>query len=151
MSIETIISNPQASLLYHPESGIVHLEFRQFVFGSQFQTVLMTGIDVMRERGACKWLSDDRGNTSLSKDDQDWSQDVWAPAAKAAGFKYWAVVMPANIIGHMNSEKWAAMSRSDGFTAKLFSDPEVAMAWLEAQGEPPAADSADSSTPQENS
>jgi len=139
MSIETIISNPQSSLLYHPETGVVHHQFSQFVFGNQFRTTLMAGVDLMRERGACKWLSDDRGNSSLSKDDQEWAQGGWAPAAKAAGWKYWAVVMPANIIGHMNVEKWAAMSRADGVTAMLFSEPEAAMAWLEAQEEPLAA------------
>jgi hypothetical protein len=151
MSIETIISNPQVSLLYHPESRIVHHEFRQFVFGNQFRTILMTGVDTMRARGACKLLSDDRGNSSLSQDDQVWANDVWIPAAKAAGFKYWALVMPANVIGHMNVEKWAAMSRADGVAAMAFSEPEAAMAWLEAQGEPPAAASADSGAPHENS
>ncbi len=133
MTYETVISNGQVSLVYHPDTKIVHHEFRQFVFGEQFRTVLMTGLDLMREHGACKWLSDDRGNASLAKEDMDWADSVWLPAVCDAGWRYWAAVMPESVIGQMNIRKWADKFRSVGVTAMAFSDPDAAMAWLEDQ------------------
>jgi hypothetical protein len=133
MTTEAIISTPQVSLFYHRDTGIVHHEFRQFVFGEQFRSILMGGLDLMRQHGCCKWLSDDRGNMSLAREDILWSDRVWLPAVLDAGWKYWAVVVPDSIIGQMNIEKWADKFRAHGVTAMAFSDPDAAMRWLEEQ------------------
>jgi hypothetical protein len=130
---ETILSTFQVSLVFHRESRIVHHEFRQPVFGRQFRKVLLSGLEVMRMTGATKWLSDDRGNSALSEREVDWADNVWFPAMKAAGWKHWAVVMPASQIGQINVQTWAAKFRELGVNAMAFDDPESAMTWLEAQ------------------
>ena len=133
MDIDTILSTNQVSLIYHRDSNIVHHEFRQLVWGEQFRKVLMTGLEVMRMSGSCKWLSDDRGNSGLSEADVTWADTVWFPAVQALGWKHWAVVMPPTVIGQINIQKWAAKFRDLGINAMAFSDPESAMTWLEAQ------------------
>jgi hypothetical protein len=135
VATETILSSEHVSLLYHPDTKIVHHEFKQFVFGEQFRAVLMAGLEIMRANGASKWLSDDRGNSSLSQEDQDWADRVWLPAVMAAGWKYWAVVMPANVVGQMNIRKWAEKFRGRGVTAMVFTDPDAALKWLDEQAD----------------
>src|SRR5207344_2257618 len=89
-----IIDTEAVSLVYHPGAKIVHHELRRFVRGAEFRDVLEQGLDAFIKYGACKWLSDDRGNGPLTAADSDWATKEWAPRVMAAGWKFWAVVMP---------------------------------------------------------
>src|SRR5262245_33068740 len=88
----TVLRTAHVTLYYHPGSRIVHHEIRQFVTGKDFHDLLMAGTDVLRKNFARKWLSDDRGQWVLAKEDVDWSEAEWAPKAARAGWKYWAIV-----------------------------------------------------------
>jgi hypothetical protein len=50
----------------------------------------------------------------------------------AAGWKYWAVVLPEKVLGQMNMRRWIEAHSQLGLTAESFSDPETARRWLEA-------------------
>jgi hypothetical protein len=132
-SAQKIIDNDAVLLCYHPFTSIVHHEFRRFVHGPEFREVLEGGLRLLRQHRATKWLSDDRGNGPLKPADAEWSLTDWAPRATAAGWKYWAVVMPRKILGQMNMNRWVAHSASQGVTAQAFTDPGKAKRWLEAQ------------------
>lgn len=127
----TIIDNENASLWYHPESGIIHHKFKKYMWGDAFKEVLETGLAEMEKRGATKWLSDDRNNSALREEDGAWAQDDWTPRVLAAGWKYWAVVLPENVIGKMNMKHFIDQQAQAGVTVKVFSDPNEALGWLE--------------------
>jgi hypothetical protein len=127
----TLIDNASVTLRFHVRTKIVHHEFRAFVHGAQFRDVLEAGLDAFKQHHATKWLSDDRGNGALKKEDAEWALTSWAPRVIAAGWKYWAVVMPEKVIGQMNMRRWLATYAEKGVTAEPFSDPVEAMRWLE--------------------
>jgi hypothetical protein len=129
----TIIQSEAVTLRFYPKQKIVHHEFRQFVCGDQFRDVLKKGLEIVQREGATKWLSDDRGNSAITPDDGDWAVKEWAPRVMAAGWKYWAVVMPEKVIGQMNMRRWIKTYAEQGITAQAFSDPVEAMIWLERQ------------------
>jgi hypothetical protein len=118
MAAQKLIDNETVSLTYHPEAGIVHHEFKKFVFGDPFRTVLMQGCDVLAKNHATKWLSDDRGNSALGKDDTEWAQTV---------------VLPVKVVGQLNMKQWVKLYEGLGINSQVFDDPEKAMAWLKAQ------------------
>ena len=95
--------------------------------------MLNKGLEVFQEFGAQKWLSDDRANSALSPEDGEWGTNNWNPRVIAAGWKYWAIVMPAKVIGQMNMQYFIKVNSELGVTARVFSDPDEAMRWLEAQ------------------
>ena len=129
----TILDNEYATLLYHPETKIVHHQFHKPIGGQAFRDVLNKGLEVFQEFGAQKWLSDDRANSALSPEDGEWGTNNWNPRVIAAGWKYWAIVMPAKVIGQMNMQYFIKVNSELGVTARVFSDPDEAMRWLEAQ------------------
>jgi hypothetical protein len=129
----TLIDNEDVSLWYHPETKIVHHELRRFVHGEKFREVLEKGLATFMQHRACKWLSDDRGNGPLKPADADWALKDWAPRVMAAGWKYWAVVMPEKVLGQMNMRRWIETYAEAGVTAMAFSDPVKALKWLEEQ------------------
>jgi hypothetical protein len=129
-----ILDNEFASLRYYPAKKIVHHEFKQFVHGEQFRNVLEKGLELFRTHGACKCLSDDRRNSAIQPADAEWATSDWATRCIAAGWKYWAVVMPEKVIGQMNMKRWIATYAEKGVTVQAFTDPDEAMKWLEDQG-----------------
>jgi len=129
----TIIDNEHATLWYHPETKIVHHQYHQPISGDPFREILTKGAEAFEEHGAIKWLSDDRANSAIPPEDAHWAENVWAPRVMAAGWKYWAVVMPAKIIGMMNMQRFIKVNSERGIIAQVFSDPDEALQWLETQ------------------
>ncbi len=127
------LDNDAVTVYYHPDTKIVHHEFHTSAYGQPFRDALSKGVDLMKRNGGCKWLSDDRNNSALPQDDATWAQTIWFPAVKAAGWKHWAVVMPAKVLGQLNMKQWMSLYSGMGINARAFSDPKEAMAWLAAQ------------------
>jgi hypothetical protein len=130
MSEIEIIKNEFATLVYHPESKIIHHTFHQPIGGDKFRDVLNTGTDALEKYGASKWLSDDRGNSALSQEDTDWSMNFWFPRAIKAGWKFWALVVPQDLLARMNLKEFVDSYYDKGLRIMVFNSPEEAMQWL---------------------
>jgi hypothetical protein len=133
MSTITIFDTEHATLWFHPESGIVHHKSKtRDISSADFRNVLNQGCDLMKKNGATKWLGDDRAHSALSPEDAAWAADDWRPRVMAVGWKYWAIVLPQNVIGHMNMKQFIDDAAKDGVNARVFADPGQALAWLES-------------------
>lgn len=133
MTPTTIYDSPTVTVWYHPDTKIVHHQIHKFVFGKEFHDFLLAGTEAMKKNHAKKWLSDDRANTVLSKEDTEWGQTNWFPQTIQAGWKYWAIVQPEKTLAQLGMEKLVKIYGDAGITAKFFSDPDEAMRWLAAQ------------------
>lgn len=129
----TLLENDVASLWWYPDEKIIHHQFRAFTCGEQFCGVLEKGLEAFREYGASKWLSDDRGHCVVTDEDTEWVIQSWSPRVIAAGWKHWAVVVPAKVVGQMSMRRWIKRFEAMGITVQAFTDPDEAMAWLERQ------------------
>ncbi len=130
--LEVVLDNEAARLCYDPRHKIVQHEFRSFVHGRALRDVLEKGLEISKARGACKWLSDDRGNGPVTTADGEWALNDWAPRAIAAGWKYWGVVLPQKVLGQMNMRRWIETYSKLGVLAQVFEEPEAARTWLKA-------------------
>ncbi|HTA91201.1 MAG TPA: hypothetical protein VK745_16555 [Polyangiaceae bacterium] len=137
MSTRLVLENEFAHLWFHPETRIVHHQFHKFIWGEAYQHVLNEGLELLVREGACKWLSENREDTVHSRADTDWVIAHFFPPAVSVGWKYWAIVPPANVIGQMNMERIVAASAAQGITAQIFDDTPAALAWLEAVDQTP--------------
>ena len=54
--------------------------------------------EALKQYGVCKWLSDDRKNGPLSQDVIDWGLSDWDPRTVKAGWKYWANIVPEEVV-----------------------------------------------------
>jgi hypothetical protein len=133
MDKEVILDNENMTVWYHPDKKIVHHEFHKFTYGKTLWDGLSAGAAILEEKGAQKYLSDDRKNTTLGKDDLNWTATFWRPRVKKAGLKYWAIVLPEKIFGQMVMKRIIEEYADTGVTAQIFSGPDEAMRWLEVQ------------------
>lgn len=130
MSEMTIIQNDYATLVYDSDEKIVHHTFHKPIGDQKFRDVLLTGIKTLEQYKASKWLSDDRGNSALSPEDTEWSMNTWFPQAVKAGWKYWALVVPKDMMARMNLKEFVDSYYKQGLRIAVFSEPEEAMKWL---------------------
>lgn len=131
---DTLLDNEYASLWFYPDDHIIHHQFHQPIADEVFRSVLMTGLEIMRDKGVHKWLSDDRNNSILSAEDSAWSQDYWLPLALEVGWKFWAVLPPSKARGRINMERLVEfVGIGTSVEIQLFSDPDAAWQWLKGQ------------------
>lgn len=132
MPITTIYENESVALWFHPEKKIVHHKMKKWVADQEFRTLLDKGYDQLRSHKAIKWLSDDRGNSALKAEDEQWVKTDWLPRVLKAGWKYWGVVLPEKVVGQMNLKRHAEDFKKLGITVQVFTSPEDALKWLES-------------------
>ncbi|HHW66252.1 MAG: hypothetical protein PWP07_479 [Epulopiscium sp.] len=133
MAKELIMENDCAILWYHTDYKIVHHQIKKYAYGKCLQEILLKGTELLKTKGAKKWLSDDRNNSALTKADTEWGNTVWFPQTVKSGWKYWAIVQPEKVIGQMNMKNLIEQYAKYGITAKMFTDPDEALEWLKAQ------------------
>ena len=133
MAAITLIDNPFVTLWYHPDKKIVHSQIHKFITGKEFREFLMAGKDVLIKNQAKKWLSDDRSNTVLKKEDVDWGNLNWLPVCVQHGWKYWAIVEPRQVLAQSRLEQLVDQFAALGVTSKFFTNDGEAMRWLESQ------------------
>ena len=132
MSVEIIIDNDYATLWYYPDAGIVHHQFKQPISGEHFREVLNRGAEIFEQRGANKWLSDDRLNAAVAQEDGIWGLTVWNPRVRAAGWKYWAVIFSDTKAGQANLNYFLREGNGYGITVQVFEESTDALNWLKS-------------------
>jgi hypothetical protein len=136
MSAITILDNDYATLMYHPDTQIVQHIFHKPISGPEFREVLNEGAALLKKHGAHKWLSDDRNNSALSEEDTEWSKTDWFPRATASGWKFWALVVPPDLMARLNLKEFVDTYYDLGLRTMVFTEPEEAMKWLVRVSEP---------------
>jgi hypothetical protein len=134
--VRVILDTAAAIVRYYPGPKVVHHEIRRFVHGAEFRNVLDKGLDALRAYHACKWLSDDRGNGARTPQDAAWAENDWAPRVLAAGWRFWALVLPEKVPGQMSMRRKMAFYEERGVTVETFATPEDGLAWLEQRKAP---------------
>jgi len=125
-----IVDNTLISVWVYPQQRIVHHRMKMFCFGDELRQALMAGVEAMEQHGANKWLSDDRINGALVPDDVAWLDANWRPRVIAAGWKHWAIVQPAKLLGQSTLQRVVQTYVPEGVNARMFGDPDAAMRWL---------------------
>jgi hypothetical protein len=128
-----VLENDHITLWYYPELGIVHHQMVATPTSDEFRELLVRGAETLERHRAIKWMSDDRGNTLLRPDDEAWADSEWLPRVLRAGFKFWAIVLPAGAIGKLNMRRLASQHASHGIVSRIESMPRPAFEWLRAQ------------------
>jgi hypothetical protein len=131
MSTITVIDNKYARLVYHSDSQIVHHCFHHALDSDNLKLVLNTGIDLLKQYGATKWLSDNREIGPHSEEDGVWTNTDWLPRVIAAGWKYWALVVPDDVRARMNMSEFVNSFYEKGIRIMVFTNLDDAMSWLE--------------------
>ena len=127
---DVVVDNAFVKMVFYPDTKIIHHAFHQTTGGETLHAALDKGVEVLRQRGGCKWLSDDRNIGMVSQEDSDWSMFDWGPRAVAAGWKYWALVVPEEFAAKVSMSGIVEAYYDMGVRVMVFTDVDEAMEWL---------------------
>jgi hypothetical protein len=132
LTVITIIDDEKRSLVYHTDIGVIHHTFKSPVYGKDFRDLLVAGAECMEKYHGTKWLSDDRRNGPISPEDGTWGETIWGSRVIRAGFKFWAIVVPAHAVGSLQMHRFADQYRKRGVTVNIHDQLEPAWEWLKS-------------------
>ena len=127
---EIVFESEQISVWCYPQLRIVSHQMHRVCYGVPFRDALRAGTAAMQRCNAISWLSDDRLNGPLPDEDENWATSAWFQATKAAGWRYWAMVLPEKAVGKLNVKRFVELYRKRGIEAQMFTEPEPALEWL---------------------
>lgn len=130
MSVQVIIDNPCVQLYYHEDVGVVHHHWTADLDSKHMRESLSTGVELLKQHGAYKWLSDNRFIQPHSDADEIWINQVWLPDAINAGWRCWALVVPEAFASRVNMVNFVNEFYEKGVRVMVFTDVDKAMDWL---------------------
>jgi len=130
MMYKIILDNEWATMRYHEADQYMYHTFHQAIRGPIFRDVMNQGLAVLERYGATKWLSDDRKNAEFTPEDIQFALTDWGPRAAAAGWKFWALVVPEDIAGRAGMQDIATAFFEMGVRLAVFTSVEPAREWL---------------------
>ncbi len=132
MSPIVIVENEYITVQYLPDKKIIYHTVHKPVNDQLFKDALNAGTDALEKYRACKWLSDDRKNGPLSPEMLEWGRNTWDVRTIAAGWKYWANVVPEAVASAGSLMPVVEALYQLGLRMMVFTDPEKAFAWLDS-------------------
>ena len=130
----TIVDNEFCTSWCYPTMKLMRHQFHKYCYGEDFRNIMIKSTEAYEEHKCIKWLSDDRDFGPIHPDDEEWGKAHWLPRILKAGWKYYAMVLPVGVIGQMKMTQMVDYFAEQGVEAKIFSNPDEAMAWLESKG-----------------
>ena len=111
-------------------SQSVVMVWKSFAKGDKFRNGLDEGLELLRAKDARNWLADLRDLGTVTKDDQEWSNENWYPRAINAGVRKMAVIMPKSVISTMSVTRILTKVEKVDIETRYFDDLEASKVWL---------------------
>jgi hypothetical protein len=134
MSSITIVDNEYITLQYLPDKKIIYHTVHKPIPDQPLKDAVNAGTEALKKYGACKWLSDDRKNGPVSPEIAEWGREDWNPRTIAAGWKYWANVVPEEVASAGALSPVIEALFELGLRMMVFTDLAAAFEWLDRMG-----------------
>ena len=122
--------DPWVSIRWDREHACVFSEWNGFANSVELRAGMMKIIDVIRERHAASFVSDNQRLEVVTNEDQLWIRDSWTPLAVAVGLKRIAVVLAPRGLGKIASEAVLSQIGKTAFVTRTFGTVSDAIAWV---------------------
>ncbi len=126
-----LIDNEYVTMKYLEDKKTIYHVVHKPIAGQPLRDMLLTGIEALEKYGVHKWLSDDRKNGPMPDDDRAWAEVNIDGHAGRVGWKYWALVVPQQIIAAGSMAPVIEFNFQRGMRMMVFSDPDEAQEWLD--------------------
>lgn len=128
----TVVDNEYITLQYLPDKKCIYHVVHKPIPHLSLVDALNAGSEALKKYGVCKWLSDDRLNGPLAKESQEFGFNEWGPRTIKDGWKYWANVVPKELIAAGALAPVMTAYFGLGLRLQVFSSVEEALQWLDS-------------------
>ncbi|RYZ02088.1 MAG: hypothetical protein EOO73_33265 [Myxococcales bacterium] len=103
-----------------------------FLKGDEYRGRMERVLELVSRHGVDRVLADVSRIRSLIAEDRDWTNEVWAPRAVAAGMRAMAVVLPSNVFAQLGVTRVVEKLGDVQMSTAQFDDALDAQRWLES-------------------
>ncbi|MBN1562945.1 MAG: hypothetical protein JXA10_03855 [Anaerolineae bacterium] len=132
MSEILLFDNEFVSVRYLEDKKMIYHTIHKPLPTSILKEALNIGTEALKQYGIHKWLSDDSCMGPISPEFMEYSHDVWQPRTIAAGWKYWAIVVPQELAAAGSLTPAIEKLYELGLRMMVFTDLNDAFRWLES-------------------
>lgn len=111
----------------------VWAEYKGYAEGEEYRAGYEAGLSLLRQKRACRWLSDARLMAPISQADQRWLNSEWIPRMIAAGLRWSAVVSPRAAVARLSVKQIVSKINNMTLVTDHFDEVEAARHWLRTQ------------------
>lgn len=121
------------TLAWEPDDRIICAQWKGEVSSEPMRRGLESGLALIAEKQARKWLVDSRLLGAIEPADVKWVNDHWIPRAVGAGLTSMAFVLAKKIVMQLTMKSFIARIDERELANAYFEDVDSARAWLRAQ------------------
>lgn len=122
-----------SSAVYDKETNCALLSFRGFLTSQEFIDIAEKGHTLRVTNNTNKQLNDIEDMAVLTQDIQKYLKEKWFPKAVQTGLKYFAFVVPKNVLGKMSMKGANAEADKTGIEIQYFDNLVEAKKWLKSK------------------
>lgn len=119
-----------STAVYDKEAKCSLLSFKGFLTTQEFIDIAEQGHTLRSMNNSNKQLNDIEDMAVLTQDIQKYLKEIWFPKAVATGLKYFAFVVPKNVLGKMSMKGANAEADKTGIDIQYFDNLAAAKKWL---------------------
>lgn len=116
--------------VYDKATNCALLSFKGFLTTQQFIDIAEQGHTLRLQYKSNKQLNDIEDMAVLTQDIQKYLKDTWFPKAVQTGLKFFAFVVPKNVLGKMSMKGANAEADKTGIEIQYFDNLPEAKKWL---------------------
>jgi hypothetical protein len=116
--------------VYDKETTCAVLSFKGFLTTQQFIDIAEQGHTLRLSNNSKKQLNDIEDMAVLTQDIQKYLKEKWFPKAVETGLKYFAFVVPKNVLGKMSMKGANTEADKTGIEIQYFDNLTEAKKWL---------------------
>lgn len=126
-----VLENEYITVQYLPDKKFISHVVHKPIPHLPLKDALNAGTEALIKYNACKWLSDDRLNGPLAPESVEFGFKEWGPRTIKAGWKYWADVVPQQLVAAGALAPVMQAYFEMGLRMQVFSDVQAATEWLD--------------------
>ena len=116
---------------FHSDFNFISFNISGMPSLDEIKAILNSAIPLLKEHNANKILNNIKDLEANSVENQEWIQKIWFSDAEKNGLKYFAFVVPTNMIGELSAEQTNEVAEEEGrITIKYFENYDEAVDWL---------------------
>ena len=126
----TVFENEYLTMKFSPECGIIYQTIHKPCTDEISKESIAFAYEIMKENGVAKWLIDNRKGGPHSPAVSEWAYQFWEEHLVETGWKYWAMVVPTDIVSAVSLLDPFKKMYDLGLRIAAFMETDKAFQWL---------------------
>lgn len=128
----TLYESEFCEIKWVEDGSILYFNWKGYVTSDGLRIVANKILELVKEKKATRYLSDNTNVPVYSKEDQDWINTVWFPQVIQAGIKRLAMIEPTKVIQKGVLGRITQNNNSDALQTAEFNTYDEAAKWLKS-------------------